>query len=164
MKKKLQQNVKEEEMKQVQCEGFIFNNSDLKHKKPLDALNDLMCKPVSCRGFETHEWKCVLGRCDACPSWDSVMTSPNGEEEVTHQSQSHLMQHEHHEKVFRCSLHQRIDSKVCSECNKAGTKRKVMEKKERTKAVMPTGKFKLDPCRNVMEKCKCHCPHMKILS
>ena len=113
MKKKLVASHNTKKRKYKEHEKFVCNNKKLKHMKPSDVLGDLMCQPVNCKGFETYKWKCVLDRCKECPTWVEATTSPNGHEEANDTSSNHMMHYEQYEKVYRCALHQRIDSNVC---------------------------------------------------
>ena len=138
-----------------------------RNEKPSQALAEIMCKPVNVGDKSHYPWACVLSKCNRCPK----CVTHDIEKSVT---TNDLVIFEHCVNTTRCNKHEGVigynlkeEDKVCGRCEeaaKAGKKiGKASTKRELHCSSEPIGVFMENVYLPLLETCRFHCSHMKIL-
>ena len=128
---------------------FARPNGIDRHPKASDALKEMMCPQIECKGTKMFHWRCVLGRCNRCPG----LKKHNLESSKIADSND-MVAFEHYVQFSRCTKHGLLGKgvvKECSSCRELGMKAKLSHKKKRTKDKKGIEDFMIDFYETVLE-------------
>jgi hypothetical protein len=138
----------------------FLQNSEPLHERPRHALNEIMCSPNQDVGL--HHWKCVLRRCDKCPSYKiHDIESQDDHDAPTIRFHRYL-------NTTKCSIHGILPlrSKICTECEELpeGSKRgRIGTRSYLTLLKRTIGDFMNEYYLPALEEYAYHLSHVKIL-
>jgi hypothetical protein len=155
------------QLEEYQNHVLRFGNKSW-HERPSDAVQEIQCPIID--GIGLPKWKCVLRRCDSCPTYDVP-----SEEESALEDSPQIFFH-YYVNMTQCSKHGdlKANSKSCETCKmtaipeteatpKSNRKGKVQTRKRLTLLEKPIGKFIYNYYLPALEKYSYHRPHVIIL-
>ena len=139
---------------------FLSNDGTVKHEKPRHALQAIMCPSLECG---LPDWKCVLWRCEGCPSY---IHHPL---ECTEGPDLPTITFHHYCNATKCTKHGNLtlNAKTCGTCEELpeGRKKgKTCTCKHLTLLTRPIRVFLEDYYLPKLKDYAYHSPHVRILS
>ena len=154
-------------LEEYQTHVLRFGNKSW-HERPSDAVKEIQCPAID--GLGLPKWKCVLRRCDICPTYDVPL-----EEKSALDDSPRIVFHSYLN-TTKCSKHGELKANVksCEACEmtsiaeteatlKIDRKGKVRTRKCLTLLEEPIGNFMYKYYLPAIEKYSYHRPHVIIL-